>query len=85
MTWIVLWFTDKTVGLRVGDGERAIGLDLGEHGKNAYDLPAHSPQDAPVKPAAFEPGLVSGPTVGQVGLWLAPRLSPKSRRRRCGV
>jgi ammonium transporter, Amt family len=41
MTWLVLWITDKTVGLRVGDGERAIGLDLGEHGENAYDFAEH--------------------------------------------
>jgi Amt family ammonium transporter len=38
MTWIVLWLTDKTVGLRVGEGEQAVGLDMGEHGEDAYDL-----------------------------------------------
>jgi Amt family ammonium transporter len=36
MTWIILWITDHTVGLRVtGDDEQA-GLDLTEHGEGAY-------------------------------------------------
>jgi Amt family ammonium transporter len=37
MTWMVLWLTDKTVGLRVGADEQVIGLDLGEHGESAYE------------------------------------------------
>jgi Amt family ammonium transporter len=39
MTWVVLWITDKTIGLRVGAGEQAVGLDLGEHGEVGYDMP----------------------------------------------
>jgi ammonia channel protein AmtB len=34
MTWIVLWVTDKIVGLKVGPDEQVIGLDLGEHGEH---------------------------------------------------
>jgi Amt family ammonium transporter len=41
MTWIILWVTDKTVGLQVDPEEEEVGLDLGEHGEPAYDvLPA---------------------------------------------
>jgi Amt family ammonium transporter len=36
-TWIVLWFTDKTVGLRVSPDEEAAGLDLGQHGEVSYE------------------------------------------------
>jgi Amt family ammonium transporter len=38
MTWIILWVTDHTVGLRVSPGEETEGLDLGEHGEVAYQL-----------------------------------------------
>jgi hypothetical protein len=38
MTWIILWVTDRTVGLRVSPGEEAGGLDLGEHGEVGYQL-----------------------------------------------
>jgi hypothetical protein len=38
MTWIILWVTDHTVGLRVSPGEEADGLDLGEHGEVGYQL-----------------------------------------------
>jgi Amt family ammonium transporter len=38
MTWIVLWFTDRLVGLRVGPDEQRQGLDLGEHGEIGYQL-----------------------------------------------
>jgi len=38
MTWLVLWVTDRTVGLRVGPGEQAQGLDLGELGERGYSL-----------------------------------------------
>jgi ammonium transporter, Amt family len=37
MTWIILWFTDHTVGLRVSADEEQIGLDLGEHGEVGYE------------------------------------------------
>jgi Amt family ammonium transporter len=40
MTWIILWVTDHTVGLRVSPGEEAEGLDLGEHGEVAHQLAA---------------------------------------------
>jgi ammonium transporter, Amt family len=39
MTWIILWITDKLVGLRVSPDEEAEGLDLGEHGESAYEEP----------------------------------------------
>jgi Amt family ammonium transporter len=38
LTWIVLWVTHKVVGLRVGPGEQAEGLDLGEYGEFGYHL-----------------------------------------------
>jgi ammonium transporter, Amt family len=37
-TWIVVWVTDKVVGLRVAPGEQAEGLDLGEYGETGYVL-----------------------------------------------
>ena len=40
MTWIILWVTDRTVGLRVTPGEEEGGLDLSEHGEVAYPLAA---------------------------------------------
>jgi Amt family ammonium transporter len=36
MTWIILWVTDHTVGLKVSPDEEELGLDLGEHGEEAY-------------------------------------------------
>jgi ammonium transporter, Amt family len=39
-TWIIVWITDKAVGLRVSPGEQAEGLDLGEHGEIGYELDA---------------------------------------------
>ena len=38
MTWIILWVTDRTVGLRVSPGDELGGLDLSEHGEVAYQL-----------------------------------------------
>ena len=38
MTWIILWVTDHTVGLRVSPGEEQAGLDLSEHGEVGYQL-----------------------------------------------
>jgi Amt family ammonium transporter len=40
LTWIILWVTDKVVGLRVSPEDEAAGLDLSEHGEPAYELPA---------------------------------------------
>jgi Amt family ammonium transporter len=39
MTWIILWVTDHTVGLRVSPGDEEAGLDLSEHAEVAYHLP----------------------------------------------
>ncbi len=36
MTWIILWITDRTVGLRVTPEDELAGLDLSEHGEPAY-------------------------------------------------
>src|ERR1700733_3665503 len=56
MTWIILWVTDHTVGLRVSPGEEAEGLDLGEHGEVAYQLaePAADMAAAPGSPPAAD-------------------------------
>jgi Amt family ammonium transporter len=37
MTWIILWITDKTVGLRVSDGDQDAGLDMSEHAEIGYE------------------------------------------------
>jgi len=39
MTWVVLWVTDKTVGLRVSAGDQAAGLDASMHGEAGYEWP----------------------------------------------
>jgi Amt family ammonium transporter len=36
MTWIILWIVDHTVGLRVSATDEETGLDLAEHGEDAY-------------------------------------------------
>jgi Amt family ammonium transporter len=36
MTWIILWVTDRTVGLRVSPGDEEAGLDLSEHAEAGY-------------------------------------------------
>ncbi len=36
MTFVILWVTDKTVGLRVSERERAQGLDESDIGERAY-------------------------------------------------
>jgi Amt family ammonium transporter len=36
MTWIILWVTEKTVGLQVDPEHEEAGLDLAEHGEPAY-------------------------------------------------
>jgi ammonium transporter, Amt family len=40
MTWVILWITDKTVGLQVSAEDEATGLDLSEHGEPGYEVPA---------------------------------------------
>jgi ammonia channel protein AmtB len=37
MTFIILWFVDKTIGLRVSDAVQDAGLDFAEHGEFGYD------------------------------------------------
>src|SRR6266704_1209527 len=36
MTWIILWVTDRTVGLRVAPGDEEAGLDFSEHAEVGY-------------------------------------------------
>ena len=38
MTIIILWVTDKTVGLRVGEHDELAGLDTSEHDEVAYEV-----------------------------------------------
>jgi Amt family ammonium transporter len=37
MTWIILWITEKTVGLRVSDADQDSGLDMSEHAEVGYE------------------------------------------------
>ena len=37
MTWIILWITDKTVGLRVSDDDQDAGLDMSDHAEVGYE------------------------------------------------
>jgi Amt family ammonium transporter len=39
MTWIILWLTDRVVGLQVSPEEEEAGLDLAEHGEASYEWP----------------------------------------------
>jgi Amt family ammonium transporter len=48
-TWIILWITDKVVGLKVSSADEAGGLDLSEHGEVSYD---QLPVPAPAVPVA---------------------------------
>ena len=36
MTWIILWVTDRTVGVQVSAEDEQAGLDLSEHGEPGY-------------------------------------------------
>jgi ammonium transporter, Amt family len=36
MTWIILWVTDRTVGLKVSPEDEETGLDFSEHGESSY-------------------------------------------------
>jgi len=61
MTWIILWVTDRTVGLQVSPEDEETGLDLSEHAEAGYQ-PAEAAVDmtsdgmvvAPGAPAATE-------------------------------
>jgi Amt family ammonium transporter len=44
MTWIVLWITDKSVGLRVSPDEEEAGLDASEHAEVGYLWPGATVQ-----------------------------------------
>jgi Amt family ammonium transporter len=56
MTWIILWVTDHTVGLRVTPGDELAGLDLSEHGEVSYQrtdaAPALSTSGSEAAPGA---------------------------------
>ncbi len=45
MTWVIMWATDRVVGLRVDADEQVSGLDLGEHADIAYPADDTSPVD----------------------------------------
>jgi ammonium transporter, Amt family len=59
MTWIILWITDRTVGLRVTPGDEAMGLDLSEHAEIGYQQPA------PADPVTIT-SVIPGPGAPQV-------------------
>jgi ammonium transporter, Amt family len=40
VTFLILWVTDKTVGLRVTEADEVAGLDLSDHAEVAYRWPA---------------------------------------------
>jgi ammonium transporter, Amt family len=58
VTWIILWITDHTVGLRVSPGDEETGLDLSEYAEAGYQ---------PVAAAASmtSDGMVGGPGAAQ--------------------
>jgi Amt family ammonium transporter len=57
MTLVILWITDKTVGLRVSSDEEATGLDLGEHAEVAYEWPWDT-----LQPERSQPPIPETPT-----------------------
>jgi Amt family ammonium transporter len=56
MTLGILWVTDKTVGLRVGEHEEFAGLDMSEHDEVAYEWPweTSSHESGPRAPAGSD-------------------------------
>jgi Amt family ammonium transporter len=61
VTWIILWVTDRTVGLRVSPEDEDAGLDLSEHAEAGYqpaeaavDMTSDSMVAAPGAPKATE-------------------------------
>jgi len=36
MTWLILWITDRTVGIKVSPGDEEAGLDFSEHDETGY-------------------------------------------------
>jgi Amt family ammonium transporter len=66
MTFIILWFVDKTIGLRVSDAVQDAGLDFAEHGEFGYDWMQSStgpetPSNAESLTDAPSPNLDSSP------------------------
>jgi Amt family ammonium transporter len=59
MTWIILWITDHTVGLRVTATEEETGLDLSEHDEVSYH------QAAPAAPVTIT-SVIPGPGTPEV-------------------
>jgi hypothetical protein len=51
MTWIILWVTDRTAGLRVSPGDGQAGLDLSQFAETAYELPGSMVASAGTPPA----------------------------------
>jgi Amt family ammonium transporter len=56
MTWIILWVTDRSVGLKVTPDDEETGLDLVEHGEPSYvwsaaAAPASANGDSAAEPA----------------------------------
>jgi hypothetical protein len=61
MTWIILWVTDHTVGLRVSPEDEETGLDLSEHAEDAYQ--AATAPDLTTAGMAAAPGVPGSPEV----------------------
>jgi ammonium transporter, Amt family len=59
MTWIILWITDHTAGLRVTAADEDAGLDLSEHDEVGYQ------QAAPAAPVTVT-SVIPGPGAPQV-------------------
>jgi len=55
MTWIILWATDHTVGLRVSPEDEETGLDLSEHAEAGYQ-PAETAVDMTSDGVVAAPG-----------------------------
>jgi Amt family ammonium transporter len=55
MTWVVLWVTDKTVGLRVSAEDEAAGLDASLHGEIGYEWPGDAAHVGSATTAAQSP------------------------------
>jgi ammonium transporter, Amt family len=67
MTWIVLWVTDKTVGLRVEPHDEQAGLDLSEHGEPAYELAAQAGGSVDVSDGGARSGLADSTAANSPG------------------
>src|SRR5258708_33904992 len=63
MTWIVLWVTDRTVGLRVTSVDEEAGLDLSEHAEVGYQR-SEAAVDMPTASVGAVPGLPQATRTG---------------------